>query len=220
MNKYENSNIIIFNICLKIVIIFIIVSVNKFNLKNNIVGEKENLFNNTHINNNNNNSNIKYIESKKIMKFNNNNISILKNKYFLFYSNSHQIFFNISVFNFSFSFKFGISTLEYYIGFYEKNSLIYPSDLSLYKNLHIFCNINRKNRNEELFYNRDSIPNIYANKYFKYIEFFNNNDTLEFGIKIYQKNIRGNDIILTVNIFNGKELNYNNLKFMILFLIP
>ena len=157
-------------------------------------------------------SNTKYIEKKKILKFNNNNISILKNKYFLFKNKSHLIFFNISAVDFCFSFKFGISKVEYYIGFYEKKKLIYPSNLALHKNLHILCNINSKNKNEEFVYNSDSIPNIYSNKYFKCIEFFNINDTLEFGIKIYQKNIRGNDIILTVNIFNGKELNYNNLK--------
>ena len=50
MNKYENSNMIIFNTCLKFVIIFVIVSFTKFNFKNNIiVAEKEYLINATHI---------------------------------------------------------------------------------------------------------------------------------------------------------------------------
>ena len=190
MDYYDNPNMSIFIKFLKLITIFIIVYLNRYNLQKNIIIKNEHLINLDYIN--------KY------------NVSNLQKKYFIF-DNDSDIFFKISDVNYCFSFKYGISKLEYYIGFYENNTLIYPSDIALYKNLEIVCNIYIIN--EKLnYYIIDSFPNIYSNKYFKCIEFFNYNYTLKFGIKIYQKILYRDEFKLKISLFNGKELNYKNLN--------
>ena len=84
-----------------------------------------------------------------------------------------------------YSFKFKTIKVEYYIQFYENNeTFILPSDLALYKNLHIFCHFESNNSNFII----NSFPEINQNKYFKCIEFFNTFENINFGIKIYQIN--------------------------------
>ena len=124
-----------------------------------------------------------------------------------------SIYFNITFANFWFSFKYKIVKLEYYIGFYENiNNIINPSDITLLYNLHVICQATIKNISSNSSNNIYSLPNIYENKYFKCIEFFYINETLQFGIKIYET--YGNVIKLypKIYLFNEKEINYKSLN--------
>ena len=88
------------------------------------------------------------------------------------------------------------------------NSLISPSDLTLYRNLHIFCHIESNNSNIVI----NSYPDIINNKNFKCIEYFNLYERFKFGIKIYEINENweeiNNNIIF---LFSEEILNYLNL---------
>ena len=101
--------------------------------------------------------------------------------------------------------------IEYNIGFYDKyNNLILPSDLTLKYNLHIICSVEI-----DLGNSINSLANIYENKYFKCIEFFNLNDKIKFWIKIYQIKENGNLVassfyIFNENIFKLSDLIYQN----------
>ena len=108
-------------------------------------------------------------------------------------------------YNYSFSFKFNITKIEYFFDFYDnKNKLILPPDMTLYNHLHISCYINENNR----FYIH-SLAEIFENKYFSCIEFINLNETVKFGINIF------NNEISYIIYFNLKNINYNNFKYLI-----
>ena len=126
------------------------------------------------------------------------------NKYYINKFLKNNIFFNVTYFKFSFSFKYNIAKIEYNISFYDGNdNIIFPSDLMLYNNYQIICNIKINNTNHSIF----SLANIY-NKYFSCIEFFNINENIYFGINVYDINEKINysrfDFIL------GNFINYNN----------
>lgn len=109
-----------------------------------------------------------------------------------------------------YSFKFNIIKAEYNIEFSETDkTLILPSDLTLYKNLQIFCHIELNNSNIII----NSFPMIVENKNFKCIEYFNIHENFKFGIKIYEINENGeyinNHIIY---FFSGELFNYLNLS--------
>lgn len=57
-----------------------------------------------------------------------------------------------------------------------------PFDLVLFNNLHVIYIIKNLKENIEI----NSIPNIYDNKYYKCKEFIKINQTIKFGIIIYQ----------------------------------
>ena len=105
-----------------------------------------------------------------------------------------------------YSFKYKIVKYEYNFEFYENNkSLILPSDITLYKNLHIFCIYESNNSNIII----NSFPDIVENKNFKCIEYFNINENIKIGIKIYEINENGKEINNYVKYFyNGKILNF------------
>ena len=132
---------------------------------------------------------------------------ILFNKYYLFklinnYGDKNH-YFNITYFDYSYSFKYNIIKIEYNIGFYDKNNnLIIPSDLSLYNNLHIFCHVD-KNKNYSYI---ESLANINNNKYYKCIEFFNINDIFKLGINL--KSQKYNKFYI-IDLFDSKIINYN-----------
>lgn len=114
--------------------------------------------------------------------------NIYSNNYYLYdhfksYENDLDHF-NLIDINYAYSFKYKIVKVEYLIGFYDKNnSIIVPSDLTLYNNLHIICYIENKKSNI-----LNSLANIHRNCYYKYIEFYNINEKLKFGIKIFRTN--------------------------------
>ena len=84
-----------------------------------------------------------------------------------------------------YSFKYKTIKIEYNFEFYESNNnLILPSDIALYKNLHIFCQIELNNSNTII----NSFPDIVQNRNFKCIEYFNINENIKFGIKIFETN--------------------------------
>lgn len=63
--------------------------------------------------------------------------TLLYNKYFLYFKIIDLFYF--------FSFKFKNIKVEYKIVFYNKNNLILPSDITLYKNFHVLCFFENKN---------------------------------------------------------------------------
>ena len=132
------------------------------------------------------------------------------NKYYLydyFKTNNYSEYFALIDINYTFSFQFQIVKIEYYIGFYDKyNNLIFPSDLTLYKNIHVFCYIEIPNINIKL--------NTYANinkYYYKCIEYCNIKEKIKIGIIIFQNNENKQDY--TIFFFNESIFNYYNLKY-------
>ena len=73
-------------------------------------------------------------------------ILIPLNKYYINKFLKSNIFFNVTYFKFSFSFKYNIAKIEYNITFYDGNdNIIFPSDLMLYNNYQVICNITINN---------------------------------------------------------------------------
>ena len=120
--------------------------------------------------------------------------------------NENNIFYNLSNFSYIFNFRFNIIQVEYKILFYHKNfSIITPSDLSLYYDLHLICHINIIESN----LNIDSIASIYLNKYFHCIEYINIDEKVKFGIKLYKPKNGVSCINYTQYFFNDNVFNYN-----------
>ena len=151
----------------------------------------------------------KYIlYEKKMNSINKSNDKnyIPSNEYYIY----NWISFNITHLNYSFSFVFNIIKIEYYIGFYDNNNnLIAPSDLSLYHNFHVVCHFEKKKNYVKV----DSLANIYKNKYFYCIEFFNFNEEINLGIKLYQSKNDKNTNFYNINFIMRIEINYNHLKY-------
>ena len=125
-------------------------------------------------------------KSSKLISFNKYYINNILNK---------KIFFNVTYLKYSFSFKFNIAKMEYYLTFYdENNNILFPSDLSLYNDFHVFCNI-KINNNHSVY----SLANIY-DKYYSCIEFFNLNEIINFGLEVY---------------YNYENINYSNFFFIL-----
>ena len=95
----------------------------------------------------------------------------------------NEINFNLTYINFSFIDENSIIKVVYNIDFYDKNdSIVEPSDLTLYNNFHILCI--KKEIKSQIF--SLSLAKIIQNKRFSCIFFFNIDEQIEFGIKIYQ----------------------------------
>ena len=163
------------------------------------------------------------IYNYKIYIFKGNTNNTFKNKIYKFYDliplnkylnlnldeniNERKNFFELSSINYDFSFKYQLVKFEYNIGLYDINkNLIDPSDITLYNQLHLICYCELLDKNIILY----SIPNIYKNKYFECIEFFNINEKVNLGFKIY--NDDKNKVINSINIFilNNTILYKNN----------
>ena len=148
----------------------------------------------------------------------NNNINIQKNQFFFFNNyfilinykkiKNITISYNITNFEYNFSFKYKINKIKYDIIFYdEKRTLIKPSNLSLVYDLHVLCHIKQIVSGEMIF----SIANIQDNKNFYCIEYIKIDESIEFGIKIYifkNNNIEHKITFLLID----RYLNYNNLS--------
>ena len=155
----------------------------------------------------------KYFININSIKENNfiNNARI--NKKFIFtYIKNYQIntlYLNVTYIKFYYSLIYNKVKIEYNIGAYDNNrKLIKPSDLSLYNNIHLLCRINIINSNEYI----HSLPNIDNNKYFQCIEFYNLNENINFGIKVYF--LESESKIQQLNIYFSKE-NFNFFKITI-----
>jgi len=121
-------------------------------------------------------------------------------------------FFKLFDIKYLYSFKFNIIKIEYNIEFYESDkNLILPSDLILYKNLHIFCHIesNSLSNNSNIVIN--SYPDIIENRHFKCIEYFNLYENIKYGIQIFEINEDGESTNNFKYYFSGEIFNYLNL---------
>ena len=118
----------------------------------------------------------------------------------------YNLYIGVSSIKYSLSYIFHIVKLEYSFAFYDlNNSLIIPSDITLYYSLHIFCNSFDINNNISII----SISYIIQNKYFNCIEYFNINEKMNIGITIYKK-VKYFEYI-TINLFTEKLINYNHI---------
>lgn len=143
---------------------------------------------------------------KIIVTQKNNEVSQSQSKFFKMKNNLD--FFKLVDIKYIYSFKFNIIKVEYNIEFYENNkNLILPSDLTLYKNLHIFCHIESNNSNIII----NSYPDVIENKIFKCIEYFNIYEDIKFGIQIFEINEDWEDINNHIYFFSREIFNYLNL---------
>ena len=123
------------------------------------------------------------------------------------YQNEQEkLLIEISMINYSFSFKFHMAKISFNIAFYNQNkNLIIPSDLTLYYKLHIVC------KTYDIISNTlvKSIANIYKDIHYNCIEYFNINEKINFGIIIYKKD-RFYEY-KEVYLFTNNLFDYNNL---------
>ena len=149
-----------------------------------------------------------FLDRIKIKKnnLNYNNLNFF-NQYYLNENSKINGYLNIAHINYFFSFKYRILKIEYNIGFYnfDNNNLIIPTEL-LYNNFNIFCHIKTKN-NLDIY----SLPNIYLNKYFNCIEFFDLNEEIRLGFKIIYKNDENIEYDYSYFFLIKKFLYYNDL---------
>lgn len=144
------------------------------------------------------------IDKLKIIKIRTENNLISYNKFYINKYLNNYIFFNVTYPKYSFSLKYNIAKVEYNITFYDEyNQLFFPSDLMLYNDFHIICYIKINNTSHSV----NSLANIY-NKYFNCIEFYNLNEIINFGIKVYHKN--ENIYYSNFFFFFENDFNYNN----------
>jgi hypothetical protein len=98
-------------------------------------------------------------------------------------NSNNKIFFNLTSISFSFDSVNNIIKTEFTIGFYDENKdVIFPSDLTLYYNIHIYCIMKDFSHSTII----TSLPNIVSNKHFLCQEFFHKNEKIQFKVGIYQ----------------------------------
>ena len=144
--------------------------------------------------------------------FNNRNNKTIYEFNYLKKMDNKTNYFQIEDAKYFFSFKYKMVKIEYNIYFYdEKKNFISPSDFTLFSNISLLCNI-------KIIYNNisiDSLASIKENKYFNCIEYFNLNENITIGIKLYNiyKNLRYKyTLLFTDNIFNYMKIEFNNDK--------
>ena len=145
-----------------------------------------------------------------VFDFNKSKNNLLQfNQYFRF--NDLEIkYFDISLKSYSFSFIFKIVKIEYYIYFFDENKNIIPPSYLFFKDLQLMCHIQKQN------ITIDSLSNIYQNKYFYCIEFFNTTENIKIGIFFFRNNeiLKNYEFFLPDNLINFNNLtNLNNTIF-------
>ena len=146
-----------------------------------------------------------FLNKKNINNFGVNNFISL-NKSICFNFSKINIKFLAKDINYEFSYKLNISKINYKFAFFDfSENLISPSELSLYNDLHVFCIMHL--RNNDIIH---SFANIHKNSYFECTEFFNINDKIKFGIKIYQ--IESFFRYSYINLFNETVINFNKIN--------
>ena len=132
---------------------------------------------------------------------------IKNNSFFINYNN---LSFKISDIKYEFSYKYKKIKAKYNITIYDENkNLISPSELELYNNLHLFCNIKLPTINISI----NSLPYNFENKIFNCIEFLNINEKVIFGIIISPTNNTFKNSyfhLFNENIFNHNKLYFKN----------
>ena len=137
------------------------------------------------------------------------NIKYSLSEYVKNITNSTNLFFKYIILNYHFSIKFKLVEVLYNIFFYDENlTLINPSDLILYKELHIICHM------QEIEYENsiNAFANINKNGCFGCVEYFRIKEKVKFGIKIYSNE---NEIIKidTIYFFNNEYINFHYFNF-------
>ena len=128
--------------------------------------------------------------------------------YDYFYFNSMSMFnhfknkyFKISSFDYIFSKEYKKIRIQFVFGIYDKKKeLIQPSDFALYDGLTALCYMTI---NKNIIY---SIPQIVENKYFECIEFFDIDETPNFGMHFYPQRTRSY-LTLSFNLYKYINLN-------------
>ena len=136
---------------------------------------------------------------KSINKFNiNSNFSLQ--------FNNDLIFLNLTTLNYYFSYYYNQVEFEYCFFFSDlENNLIYPSDLALYYNLHIYCIMKSKNTNLQ------TLSDIHQNKYFCCLEYYELNNPIKLEVKICNDSVD----CTSINLFsNNKFIIYNNIQLL------
>ena len=124
----------------------------------------------------------------------------------LLLENNNKLYFNLTYIKYYFSFQFKFATIEYNLEIFDENkNLIYPSDLTLFKDLSIFCFIESKNNNKSIY----SLAAIIYNRYFNCIEFISLNEESNFGILIYKN--KEYYKYKSISFFTEKILNFKYL---------
>ena len=158
-----------------------------------------------------------FLKNNSIYNYNLIENRIVNNHYSITHSNKFYInnylkkylFFNVTFLKYTFSLKYNIAKIEFNITFYDENEkIIYPSDLLLYSDFRIICNININNTSSYIY----SLADIY-NSCFSCIEFFNLNEDIKIGINIYNINENINyskSYLILDNICNYNDFIYEN----------
>jgi len=153
------------------------------------------------------------VKISKIEDFQSSNLSEYNMVKFLAYDNIffnsmymfrifNNKYFDISYLNYTFSKEFKKIKFEFNFGIHNKNkTLIEPSDFTLHSKLTVLCYMNIK---QSIIY---SLPQIKDNQYYKCIEFFNLNETPEFGMHFFLQRSRHH---LTLAFNFTKFLNLND----------
>ena len=121
-------------------------------------------------------------------------------------SNIPDIYFSITDIVYSYSNKFGLIEVKYYLNLYDKKfHIIKPTDLLLLYNIGIFCNFYIFETNENIY----SMANIYENRCYYCIEYSKINEHAKFGIKIYKINDIGEQYEFSeIFFFTNKLINF------------
>lgn len=115
----------------------------------------------------------------------------------------NDIYFNINKINYSFSKKFGLIEVKYFINFRDNNyNNIKPSNILSFYKMNILCNIYISETNKNIY----SIANIYENRYFFCVEYIKIEDKANFGIMIYKINNTNEEIEYYQQFFFSDEI--------------
>ena len=124
------------------------------------------------------------------------------NNYYLNELLKFGLYFNVS-YQYLFSIKFYSVEVKYFVNFYNisNNDLIIPSDLALNYNIHLICII-YKNSSINIY----SLPTIEKNK-FECIEYFNPNEKIKIGLKIYNEQTKN---ITSIFLYENINFHFKN----------
>lgn len=106
-------------------------------------------------------NNIIHIIKLKFKLCEQNSFEIPLKKYYINKLLKNNIYFNITDFKYSFSYKFNLAKIEYNIIFYDKNdNIIFPSELILYNDINIICHFKTNNTNQNIYSLANTIISI------------------------------------------------------------
>jgi len=125
-------------------------------------------------------------------------------------TNINKIYFTANNISYTYSDKYDLIEVKYYIRFYDYNgNYITPSIIHLLYDLHILCKINISDTNEKIY----SLAYIHENMLYICIEYMKTTEHANFGIIIYKSNVQDEEIEYYEFFF----LKINKLLIIILF---